>query len=108
MDEHTEVAALETFIPGLWSLSPLAGITGLLLFIAISLIRGWFIPRPSHERELAMANKRGDEWKETAKDLQDVNREIRRQNTELIEAVRTSSSFFEAMTRKGGDHHDST
>lgn len=85
-------------LPGLWSLSPIGALIGLLVFLAIALARGWVIPKSSHEREMGQANKRGDEWKETAKGLEAVNVEIRRQNTDLIEASRTASEFFAKVT----------
>lgn len=39
---------------------------GLSILVVVSVVRGWFIPIRTHDRELAQANKRGDEWKETA------------------------------------------
>lgn len=39
---------------------------GIVIFVAMSLIRGWLVPKSTHERELKASDKRGDEWKETA------------------------------------------
>lgn len=36
------------------------------MLVAVSLIRGWLVPKSTHERELRASDKRGDEWKETA------------------------------------------
>ena len=58
-----------------------------------------------------MAQKRGDEWKETAQQERAVNSEIRKQNGQLIEANEIVESFLRAaspgsiadtITRGGG------
>lgn len=85
-------------LPGIWSLTPIGALVGLLVFLFIALARGWLIPRTSHEREMGQANKRGDEWRETALDQRAVNQEIRRQNTMLLEAGRTATDFFGKVT----------
>jgi hypothetical protein len=38
----------------------------LIIFVTVSLFRGWAIPGPTHKRELEAERRRGDEWKETA------------------------------------------
>lgn len=81
-------------LPGIWSLSLPGALIGLVVLLAVSVIRGWFIPRSSHERELAQSDKRGDEWKETVMAERAVNQEIRKQNTMLIESGRTARKFF--------------
>lgn len=85
-------------LPGIWSLAPLPALIGLLVFLFIALARGWIIPRSSHEREMGQANKRGDEWRDTAIGERAVNQEIRAQNTMLLEAQRISDKFYTAMT----------
>jgi len=85
-------------LPGLWSLTPLGGMIGTIVLFYILLARGNIITRGSHERELAMANKRGDEWKETALETRAVNTEIRKQNTQLVEANRIVESFLRAAS----------
>lgn len=97
-------------IPGFWSLTPLGGLVGIIVFIAIVLIRGWFIPKSSHERELDMSNKRGDEWKDTANVVRAVNTELLKQNSDLIESSRITDHFFRAMTdgKGGGDNGGDT
>lgn len=92
-------------IPNLWSLSPLAALVGVIVFIAMALIRGNFIPKSSHERELEMSNKRGDEWRETSLAVRAVNTELLKQNTDLIESNRITDHFFRAVTegKSGGD-----
>ena len=85
-------------IPGLWSLTPLGALVGVIVMIAVTLVRGYFIPRSSHERELGLAHKRGDEWKETAVSVRAVNAELLRQNSAIIESNRITDHFFRSVT----------
>ena len=85
-------------IPGLWSLTPLGALIGVIVLLAFSLIRGYFIPRSSHERELDLSHKRGDEWKETAVAVRAVNTELLQQNSALIESSRITDHFFRAVS----------
>ena len=39
-------------LPGLWSLSPIAALIGLLVLGVYWLVKGEFIPRKTHEREV--------------------------------------------------------
>ena len=41
-------------LPGLWSLSPLAALVGVLVLGIFWLARGTFVPRVSHEREIGI------------------------------------------------------
>jgi hypothetical protein len=112
-------------LPGLWSLTPLGGMLGMLATLYWLFATGRIITRTSHEREIEIVRssaaiaiaaevKRGDEWKETALHERRVNVEIRGQNTILLEATRTSAHFFAAVTPTtqipedtqptGGDH----
>lgn len=97
-------------LPGLWSLTPLSGLIGVIVVFFLLLSTGRIITKSSHERELAQANKRGDEWKETALQQRAVNQALREQNGQLIEATRTASAFFAAHTPRdaldptGGGH----
>lgn len=96
-------------IPNLWSLSPLAALVGVIVLIATTLIRGNFIPKSSHERELEMSNKRGDEWRETSLAVREVNTELLKQNGDLIESNRIADYFFRTITEAkpgGGDVQD--
>jgi len=76
----------------------LGGMIGTIVLFYILLARGHIITRGSHERELGMANKRGDEWKETALETRTVNAEVRKQNGQLIEANRIVESFLRAAS----------
>lgn len=89
-------------LPGLWSLTPIGALIGGIIFIGLSISRGKWIPESSHERELAAANKRGDEWKETALDTRELNHELAKQNAALVEATKTPAEFFGTVMREGG------
>lgn len=90
-------------LPGLWSLSPIGFGIGVVAVVYWLLITGRLIPKASHERELAIANKRGDEWKETALEYQKVNREIREQNGKLIKANEVVEAFLRSAGPSQGD-----
>lgn len=91
-------------LPSLWDLSLPGALIGVVVFAYLAVVRGWIIPKSTHERELQAANKRGDEWKDTSLRLEDVNKEIRAQNTALIEGARTSAHFFSTVPiKEAGD-----
>lgn len=83
---------------GIWNITPYGALVGMIVLAYFYFASGRVIPRASHERELAAANKRGDEWKETALDQREVNAEIRAQNTMLLEASRAASHFFQQVS----------
>lgn len=93
---------MEIALPGLWSLTPIGALIGTLVYMGLSISRGWWVPKTSHEREIAAANKRGDEWKETALDTRTLNTELSKQNTDLTEANKTAAEFFGTVLRDGG------
>ena len=41
-------------LPGLWSLSPLAALVGVLVWLMLAVSSGRFIPKSSHDREIAI------------------------------------------------------
>lgn len=85
-------------LPGLWSLTPIGGMLGMIALFYWLLATGRLITRASHEREIAIVSKRGDEWKETAL----VERDGREKATALATTAVTSSTitdnFFRAHT----------
>jgi len=50
-------------LPGLWSLTPIGGMIGMIALFYWLLASGRIITQSSHERELGMSNKRGDDYK---------------------------------------------
>jgi hypothetical protein len=70
---------------------------GVLLIFA-----GRLIPKSTHDRLLAEANKRGDEWKESALFEREHSSELAKQNSTLIEATKTPAEFFGTVMREGG------
>lgn len=108
------VAATADFqLPGIWNLTPYGAVLGLVVLMFWLTSTGRYIPRASHERELAardtahsinlaQANHRGDEWKETALDTRALNNALMKQNSTLIEATKTPAEFFGTVMREGG------
>lgn len=89
-------------LPGLWSLTPYGAVLGMLVLMFWLTGTGRYIPRSSHDRELAVANKRGDEWKE-AHDAKDKLLAVAMsQNSVLIETTKTNAEFFGTIQREGG------
>lgn len=83
-----------TELPGLWSLSPIGGMLGMIVLFYWMLATGRIITRSSHERELTVSDKRGDEWKETALNYRAVSTALTEQNGKLIESNRISDHFY--------------
>lgn len=81
-------------LPGIWSLSPLAALVGIIVLSYWLLASGRIITKGSHERELAQANKRGDDWKETAGTQGSTIAEQTKQITKLIEANEINQQVF--------------
>lgn len=81
-------------LPGLWSLTPIGGMLGMIVLFYWLLATGRIITRSSHERELEVSDKRGDEWKETALEMRVVNKALTDQNGKLIESNRISDHFY--------------
>ena len=89
-------------LPGLWSLTPWGALIGLLVYLGMSISRGWWVPKSSHEREMATANKRGDEWKETALAGRELIAQQSAQISKFAEASKTPAEFFGTVMRDGG------
>lgn len=98
-------AATAEGVPSVWNLSLLGGLVGLLVFISISVMRGWFIPSRTHERELAQERKRADEWKAVADERKKTINSLIVQNTAMLEATKTTVSVVQSLpvsTPEGG------
>lgn len=87
---------------GIWELSPYGALLGLIVILFWLTSTGRYIPRSSHEREIAASNQRGDEWKEAATETRVLNLELTKQNTALVESTKTSAEFFGTIMRDGG------
>lgn len=90
-------AGPEDGIPSVWNLSLLGGLVGLLVFISISVMRGWFIPARTHERELAQERLRADEWKAVADERKKTINSLIVQNTAMLEATKTTVSVVQSL-----------
>ena len=100
-------------LPGVWNLTPYGALVGMVVLVYVAMVRGWVVPRHTHERELAaqaaahavnlaQANLRGDEWKETADLRGKLISEQSAQITTLVEATKTPAEFFGTVMRDGG------
>lgn len=85
--------------PAVRDVSAVVILTGVIIMI----ITGRLVPLGTHKRELEAANQRtadavarGDEWKATAKETQEVNAVVRAQNSELIEANKIVKTLIQA------------
>ena len=70
---------------------------GLVLFLGVTLIRGWFVPGRTLERLLEAERKRGDEWKATAEAKEAALRESTRQVGELLEVATSTKAIVTAI-----------
>jgi hypothetical protein len=86
------------------------GAITLLVLVVLMILTGRLIPKSTHERELAAAEKRtqdaverGNEWKQTAEETGKVNAVVRAQNSELIEANKVVKALLQAAGPSIGD-----
>lgn len=84
-------------LPGLWSLTPIGALIGAIVLMYWLLATGRIITRSTHERELSQANRRGDEWKETALDGRKIIAAQEKQIAALIQSNRIADHFFQSM-----------
>lgn len=56
---------MDAALPGLWSLAPFPALLGVLVWLILSVSRGWLIPRSSHDREVKLLNDMIDRKDET-------------------------------------------
>ena len=78
------------------------GYAVLLTVVIVAIIFGYLLPRWTHEKILAAAIKRGDEWKETAIAARDLAAAQSKQLDKFAEASKTPSEFFGTVLRDGG------
>lgn len=100
-------------LPGIWSLTPLGALIGVLVLIFWLTGTGRYVPSRTVERELksrdaahainlAQANLRADEWKGVADVRQKVIDVQQEQITKFADAGKTSAEFFGTVMRDGG------
>lgn len=61
----------------------------LAVLVTVSIVRGWLIPGRTHDRILALSNKRGDDWRGVADD-----------RATLLAALTKSLSIIEPFFQK--------
>lgn len=80
--------------------SPWAGVatyTGLAALVVLSVIRGWLIPRSSHEREIAHYEARIVELKATNELVDARNDMLAEQIRMLTDGLRTANAALSAL-----------
>lgn len=85
-------------LPGIWSLTPLGALIGVLVLQYWLMATGRLISKASHDREIAAANVRGNEWKETALSERATKDKALEQNRVLLEGTRTTAAVLKAAT----------
>jgi hypothetical protein len=83
-------------LPGLWSLTPLGFGIGVVALLYWLIATGRLIPRSTHLQLLAAANRRGDEWKQTAEKNGELAAAVTAQNAELLEGTRVMNAVVRA------------
>src|SRR5690349_1119467 len=95
----------------------LGGIATVIALAITSVIRGWLVPKSSHERELDLLRHQlasvmqvlnaritdvtaeRETWRAVARDFEAVNAEVRAQNRMLLEQGRTSTYAIEQIRK---------
>ncbi len=85
-------------LTGLWNITPWGALIGLSVLIVVSLVRGWLIPKSTHEREIVQERQRGDEWKESTMVERAVTKSLHEQNADLIQAQKVFEQFLRAAS----------
>jgi len=85
-------------LPGIWSLTPLGALIGVLVLQYWLMATGRLISKGSHDREIAAANVRGNEWKAASDKWEGAARVALAQNTVLLEGTRTTSAVLKAAS----------
>jgi len=73
-----------------------------LTAVIVMIILGYLLPKRTHDRIVAAANLRGDEWKAAAEKQAELNAAQSKQLDKFAEASKTPSEFFGTILREGG------
>lgn len=85
-------------LPGIWSLTPLGALIGVLVIQFWMMATGRLITKGSHERELAIKELQVNDWKDIAKEERLAAAIHIEQKGKLIEAGTAATAFFRAHT----------
>lgn len=78
------------------------GAVAIVALVVLMILTGRLVPKATHERELAASNKRGDEWKQTAKVYESANAVQAEQISKFADAGLTNAEFYGTVMRDGG------
>lgn len=81
-------------LPGIWNLSPWGALLGLFVFMFLGIMRGWVIPKSSHEREIGLLKDQIAHKDATIKDQSMTIAEKDKQIGALLEVGKTVEAFF--------------
>jgi hypothetical protein len=81
-------------LPGLWSLTPIGALIGVIVLLYWLLSTGRLVTKSSHERELNREIARGDEWKEAHRVSEVGRANLQAQNSALMAGVRIADKFY--------------
>ena len=84
-------------LPGLWSLSPIGALLGVLVLFAWLILSGRLIPRKTHDEIVAQERTRADEWKTVAGERKQTIGSLIVQNTAMLEATKTTAAVVKAL-----------
>ncbi|GEE00171.1 hypothetical protein nbrc107696_06170 [Gordonia spumicola] len=75
------------------------GSGALLAAVVVMILRGWLIPRRTHDREIRFKDEQIVELKRKSAADDDANAELLRQNGMLLDAARTGTAVAESVQR---------
>lgn len=81
-------------LPGLWSLSPLGAMIGVLVLQFYWLSTSRLYTRKQHDEIMALQQVRGDEWKETSGKWEAVATEAMTQLAQIAPELKIVGDFF--------------
>lgn len=84
-------------LPGIWSLTPLGALLGVLVLQFWLVATGRLVPRKSHEEAVTQERTRAEEWKTVAGERKNTINSLVMQNTAMLEATKTTAAVVQAL-----------
>lgn len=85
---------MDSVLPGLWSLSPIGAVLGMLVLAYWLLATGRLVPKATHAEAVRREQDRADEWKATSTAQAATIAEQGKQIGALIEANKINQQVF--------------